>query len=148
MKKLVSKILSICLTGVLLLAVVGCKSTAEYDYTASELKIQARESFSPCYFLEFFSKNEHCQEYFSEILPSVSLKWPFIVTIDGENWTQIDFRLKELPQGIYDIVVETSEDAYLIQQTETETIKIPYEKKIIIPVFVSLLGEDKYCAVV
>ena len=148
MKKFASKILSICFTGILLLTAIGCKDTTEYDYTVSELKIQKRESFAPCYFREFFYQNEHCKAYFSELLNSVVWNTFIIMTVDGEEWTAIDLRMKELPYGIYDIVFETPKDMYIMKQTESGKIQVPYQKKIVIPVFVSLLGEDKYCAVV
>ncbi len=144
-KKLLRIILSVCLTAFVAFSACSCAKKTDYDYTASELKIAGRESFAPCWFYDFLYHNEYTTEYFSEVISQVSMKTSvFDVTIKGEKWTAIDFAQRELPQGFYDIVVETPSDCYLVEQTDTGLKKIPYRKKLIIPVFVWALNHDKY----
>lgn len=142
------KRMAIMLSCMFLLATfaIGCNKDVVYDYTASELKIEKREQFAPCSFYDFLYNNEHTKTYFEEIFPLAIRNYKvFEITIKGEMWTALRIAQNELPIGIYDIVVETSEHAYFYEiNADGETVKVPYQKKLTIPVSVWKWNKDKY----
>ena len=142
------KLLTVCLAFCNAFCLSGCKEE-EYDYTAEELVIAERDSFAPCYFNEFLHKNEYTTAYFGEILLSTSQRASYFdVTIDGRAWKPYELHLDKLPQGLYDIVIETPSDFYMVEQTETGLEKVYIHKKLTVSVFVSELNEDKYSIII
>lgn len=145
MKKLLSAVLALCTMFFVAFGIASCDKQTQYDYSVEELVVKERDSFAPCWFFDFLNQNEHTKEFFSEILSSTMyLATKYRVTVNGETWTAIDFAQKEFPVGFYDIVIESPEGMYLNCLTEDGIEKIPYHKKITLPVFVSNLNEDKY----
>ena len=143
-----AKFLAVCLLIFTVFCLSSCQKT-EYDYTAEELVIAERDSFAPCYFNEFLHKNEYTTAYFGEILLSVSIRASYFdVTIDGRAWKPYELHLDKLPQGFYDIVIETPSDFYMVEQTETGLEKVYIHKKLTVSVFVSELNEDKYSIII
>jgi hypothetical protein len=147
MKKFLSLILTICTLFFASFGAVSCTKQTTYDYSANELIIEERDSFAPCYFNEFLHHNEHTTEYFGIILQSTTHANPFRVTINGQEWEPFQTYRDKLPEGLYDIVIETTSDCYLVEQTENGLVKVPCYKKITVPVFVSNLNEDKYAMI-
>ena len=141
-----AKFLAVCL----LLFTVFCLSSCqkkEYDYTAEELVITEVDFFAPCYFYEFLRGNEYTSAYFDEIIAMVTRASYFEVTINGETWERIRIYRDKLPQGVYDIEIETPSDFYMVEQTETGLEKVYYHKKMTVPVVVFEFCEDKYSIV-
>ena len=148
MKKLLSMVMSMLVmisASACSLMGVGGVFAGDYNYSEQTLKIKERDYFAPCYFNDFFSKNEHTQAYFDDVLTQLAYLagGGLIVTIEGEEWSAFDRLKNKLPTGIYDIVIETN-SLTMREMTDTGIIETEYDKKITIPVSVSEIFEDKY----
>ena len=64
------KSLSVALIVSFLFSAYACAREVEYDYSATELKIEKREAFAPCWFWDFFYQNEYTAEYFPFPFPA------------------------------------------------------------------------------
>ena len=153
MKKLVSFGLSILMLGTMSACSLDGVKVAlglAYDYGKVELEIKERDCFAPCYFNEFLHGNEHTKAYFYLLLNSAIYYQDggMIVTVDGEEWSMLDRIENKLPEGNYDIVIQTVEGLTMPERAEDGFVmEMPYQKKITVPVSVSSLFEDKYTIV-
>lgn len=146
------KLLSIIFSVVMMFSVSSCSFSGlkealngEYNYSARTLKIKERDCFAPCYFNDFFSKNEHTLAYFDDVLTQLAYLagGGLIVTIDGEEWSLVKRVQEKLPEGIYNIVIDAP-TLTMREMTDSGIIERACPKKITIPVSVSSLFEDKY----
>lgn len=153
MKKLLSLAMSMLMVGCMSACSLDGVKVAlglAYDYGKVELEIKERDCFAPCYFNEFIHGNKHTKEYFYLLLNSMKYhaNGGVIVTVDGEEWSMLDRIENKLPEGNYDIVIQTVEGLTMpVRAEDGFVMEMPYQKKITVPVSVSSLFEDKYTIV-
>ena len=117
----------------------------DYDYLAEELVIKDRQYFAPCYFNEFVNFNPYTKQYFEFWLASSVrlLSWSKVI-INGKEWSRIEQTTNELPVGIYDIIIEVENGTIQKFDENGNVVKLPYNRKITIPVSVSHIQKDLY----
>ena len=142
------KLLSIALSTIMMASIGSCelinKQEKKYDYSGTELIIEERDQFAPCYAQELFAGNEHTNEYFYLLFSSARVTDSYTLTVNDEVWTFWDRHERLLPEGEYDIVIETVEGLTMPIKTPMGVVEAPYQKKLTLPVSVSIEYENKY----
>lgn len=148
---------SLCATliAVTSLFAIGCgkskddssdSAPQEIDYTAEVLVIEETDSFAPCFVKDFIFGNEHTSEYFKELNKSVfNYNKMLIISIDGEEWTDVDVLYDFMPEGEYEINIKTTPQMVIAEENEDGVmVEKPYKRDITVTVNVSADGENKY----
>ena len=154
MKKFLRSICTILLAVTTLFA-IGCgkdkndssdSAPQEIDYTAEVLVIEEVDSFAPCFVKDFIFGNEHTSEYFKALNKSVfDFNKMLVISIDGEEWTDVDVLYDFMPEGEYEINIKTTPQMVIAEENEDGVIvEKPYKRDITVTVNVSASGVNKY----
>ncbi len=141
MKKILRAVFGVLFTCVLLFAYAcgGEEKSGEYDYSKESIVVTEVQKIAPCDVREFLGTNDYTvrQLFYATQSTANAISAPFVVKVDGVEWTRIDMMLNELPEGRHVIYARTH-DAFTIQKVENGTpMAYPYKKAITITVDVS-----------